>query len=99
MRKLRGSTWTAIAVGVAYGVTAQCVIRLDMFNSLFGVMSLGYIFLLPFVLGFVTAYPLFHQGIWKSLGASLATNALCLAIAFAVGWEGTICLIDRKSVV
>jgi hypothetical protein len=84
----------AIVAGVVYGVMAQLVARLPALNALWWVMSFGYAFVLPVTLGSIAATSLRPQrGLAASIGAGLLTAALCLLIAFAVGWEGSICLV------
>lgn len=84
----------ASAAGVAYGVVAQLVVRLDVLSALYGVMSLGYIFVLPCVLGAITTLNLRgERRLLVAVGASLLTATLCLGVALAVGWEGSICLV------
>lgn len=84
----------AIVAGVVYGATAQLVARLPALKGLWAVMSFGYAFALPFVLGMIAASGLRPQrGLGASVGAALLTAAVCLLLAFAVGWEGSICLV------
>lgn len=84
----------SIGAGVAYGVVAQLVARLDVLQALWAVMSFGYVFVLPVGLGLVAASGLRpERGIGASLGAGFSTAGLCLLVAFAVGWEGSICLV------
>lgn len=84
----------AIVAGVVYGAMAQLVARLPALKGLWAVMSFGYAFALPFVLGMIAASGLRPQrGVGASVCAGLLTAAVCLLLAFAVGWEGSICLV------
>ncbi|MFM2421229.1 MAG: hypothetical protein RL385_5952 [Pseudomonadota bacterium] len=84
----------AVATGLIYGVSAQLAVRLQLLQGLHAVMSFGYVFVLPAVLGIITALSLRPgRRWWESVGAALLTTALSLAVAFAVGWEGTICVV------
>jgi hypothetical protein len=84
----------SIGAGVAYGVVAQLVARLDVLQPLWVVMSFGYAFVLPLGFGYIAASGLRpERGLGASLGAGFSTAGLCLLVAFAVGWEGSICLV------
>jgi Polyketide cyclase / dehydrase and lipid transport len=84
----------AIGCGVGYGVVAQVVARLELLKGLFAVMSFGYVFVLPWVLGYVTATSLAPGRRWWQSGlAAMASVCLSLVVALAVGWEGSICLV------
>lgn len=82
--------------GIFYGIVAQFFIRLQMFDTLFGVMSFGYVFLLPFVLGILTVFfaPPSSQRSWVyRILMPWVTTGICLAASLIVGWEGTICFV------
>jgi len=86
----------AIVIGVLYGVICQLAIRAEVMQDLYGVMSLGYIFVLPLILGTVTlwyATPGQQESWLYRLFAPWGTAALCLLVSILVGWEGAICLI------
>ncbi len=86
----------AIGFGVLYGVVCQLFIRAKMAEALYGAMSFGFVFVLPFILGFVT---LWYAGererrSWLfMIFAPWATIAVSLVVALIVGWEGAICMI------
>jgi hypothetical protein len=83
-------------IGLVYGIVAQLFVRLEAVKELYAVMSLGMIFVLPLVLGFLTVwvaegetrrswpYRVFMP--WLTTGSSLA-------VSLAVGWEGSICVV------
>ncbi|MDB4987979.1 MAG: hypothetical protein JWN04_3157 [Myxococcaceae bacterium] len=84
----------ALGAGVAYGIATQLLARFAAFGPVYLLMSLGYVFVLPGVLGFITAQAIDPgRGLFATLGLSCLTGLLCLLVAFVVGWEGTICLI------
>lgn len=84
----------SIGAGVAYGVVAQLVARLELLQPLWVVMSFGYAFVLPVAFGYIAASGLRpERGLGASLGAGFSTAGMCLLVAFAVGWEGSICLV------
>lgn len=87
--------------GALYGLALQFFARVFIKNSpQFGasvlVMSLAYVLILPVVIGMVhvyirsrTATPGYVAAVFEPMLPAL----LCLAVSFAVNWEGTICLI------
>jgi hypothetical protein len=84
----------AVATGVIYGISAQFAVRLEALRALHAVMSFGFVFILPAVLGMITALtPRPSRRWWEAIGAALLTTALSLLVAFAIGWEGTICVV------
>ena len=84
----------AIIAGVCYGIVSQRAIRLHGLESLFGVMSVGFVFILPFLLGVVTiAYAReSQQRSWIfRIFAPIGTVFISLICSLIVGWEGAIC--------
>ncbi len=82
--------------GLAYGIIVQIAARLDRLKEVWSVMALGFVFLLPMTLGFLTA----HFGAYKQkrpltfyLFAPLLTAVASMFCAIVVGWEGLICMI------
>jgi hypothetical protein len=82
--------------GLLYGLVIQIAARTHHLKEVFGVMSLGFVFVLPLAVGFVAA----HFGGYKRgkqlrfyLATPLATASTCLIAAMLLGWEGLICLI------
>ncbi len=88
--------WIAVAFGVAYGVVSQAVIRVDSLHSLYGAMSFGFVFILPFILGFITLWfaSTEQRSSWLfRIFAPWATISLSLLFSLVIGWEGAICMI------
>jgi hypothetical protein len=79
--------------GLAYGLFVQVVARTGLMQSVVLVMTFGFVFLLPFSLGFVTAYFSKSKGAAAYFWGPQLSILSCLAIAIVVGWEGLICLI------
>ena len=85
-----------ILSGVLYGIVCQTTIRSHALSDLYGAISFGYIFILPFILGFITIlYATKEQReSWKyRIFAPIGTILLSLLFSLLVGWEGAICLI------
>jgi hypothetical protein len=90
----RSENWLALLAGMLYGIVAQLTARLPPLRTSFVVMSVGYVFVLPLLIGVVTSLARPREaGFWGALGWPLLSCALCLLAAGAVGWEGSICLI------
>jgi hypothetical protein len=87
---------TAIAAGLAYGLCFQILARVASLKNLLGVMSLGFVFLLPIGVGFVTTALAEREArrSWTfAIFAPVPTAMSCLFAAMIIGWEGLICLI------
>src|SRR5262245_14347995 len=82
----------SVSCGVIYGIFAQVFARLKLLSPVFMVMSIGYVFVLPIVLGAIAvgSHPSRVSG-WRAVGLALTTSITCLLVSLAVGWEGTIC--------
>ncbi len=85
-----------VGLGVSYGILAQFAIRIEALNDFFGIMSLGFVFVLPFCLGAITIY--FAEPPLKRLWGyriffPWVTAMICLFFALITGLEGTICLL------
>ena len=79
---------TGVAAGVLYGIVAQVVVRLDALQAAWMVMSLGFIFVLPAVLGAIAlivvgVHFIAMLGIGRLFRLGLAE--LCIASAVCVG--------------
>ena len=87
---------TASAIGVAYGIVCQLFIRAHVLEHLYGAMSFGFVFILPFVLGFITLQfaTVEQRRSWAfRIFAPWGPISVCLLFSLIVGWEGAICLI------
>jgi len=93
----------AAAIGVAYGTSAQIFMRFmskdegnKFGNGSFMVMTLGFVFLVPFAVGMLHVYLRQRDGmrsIALSIFEPMLPATLCLMLSLMIGWEGTICLI------
>ncbi len=82
--------------GLGYGIIVQIAARLDRLKEVWSVMALGFVFLLPMTLGFLTA----HFGAQKQkrtfafyVFAPQLTALASMVCAITIGWEGLICMI------
>ena len=86
----------SIIAGVIYGVFAQLFARTGFFNEALLVMSFSYVIILPFCLGWIAVQVASEEerAQWViCVLRPIGVVALCMLIAFLVGWEGTICVI------
>lgn len=85
-----------VCAGLLYGLIVQVAARTKTLSQVVGVMSFGFVFVLPVVLGFISAHLAgFRRGrsLFFYLGAPFATVIASLFSAMVFGWEGLICLI------
>ena len=87
---------TGVLVGALYGLACQFVLKTESLKDVFGIMTMGFVFVLPVCLGAITVY--FASDSARSSWAyrilmPWATASLCLLLAMITGLEGTICLI------
>jgi hypothetical protein len=85
----------AIVLGLAYGLCARAVFGLDILGDVFGVMTVAFIFGVPFGLGYLTisvAAP--HRSLrwWHYILLPWVPSLLALLSALALAWEGLICI-------
>jgi hypothetical protein len=96
-RMHRGVLATAAGCGFAYGLAVRLFFGLRFGgDEAFGFLSLGFIFGLPFVLGFLVVALGERAGRWRWwwwLLVPWIPSLLCLAAALVLGWEGLICIV------
>ncbi len=97
------SVLTALGIGISYGLSAQLFMRTlshkdeKIFSSAsFMVMTLGFVFFVPFAIGMLHVWLRQRDGM-RSYAQSIFEPMLpatsCLILSLVIGWEGTICLI------
>lgn len=93
----RWQLWGAVALGLTYGLTMRLLAGdiLSTSDGAFEVMTVGFIYFVPVIIGFLTVYV--SPGETPSWGRSvllpLVPMTLTLAAAFALFWEGLICIV------
>lgn len=84
-------------IGIIYGLSCQYGIQTDSMKEIFYGVSIGFVFILPILLGSITVYFGERNGGSKSWISRIfmpwLTALLCLFLAMITGLEGTICLI------
>ncbi|MCB0184908.1 MAG: hypothetical protein KDE31_11615 [Caldilineaceae bacterium] len=92
--KARG-LWLAVAAGVLYGLAARLAFygANPAWENLFTTMTCGFIFLMPAALGYLTVRFLHAPRLWQRIVLPWLPGLILVATAFAVGWEGSICIV------
>jgi hypothetical protein len=86
------ASMTGVVAGVAYGLTARFVARPSM-GGAFAVMTLAFLFLVPFVLGALTVASVRQPSILYRVLAPWIPMTLVVLVSALIGWEGAICII------
>jgi hypothetical protein len=60
---------------------------------LFGVMTLSFLVIVPFVIGFFSVRLVSAPRIWHALFGGWPACILSIVVTFVVGWEGSICIL------
>jgi hypothetical protein len=88
-----------VAYAVAYGIVARLVANYDAGAGGFFVMTIGVLFVVPFVLGYLTVRPVEEPTETYRLTAPWISSLLSIAVSVLVGWEGSICVIMGAPVI
>jgi hypothetical protein len=92
----------AVIVAICYGVFARWAFGVSngddaearsRFSDLFVVMSMSFLFVVPFALGFVATYVAGLTRIWRAMLFPQLPALLALGVVMGLAWEGSICLI------
>jgi hypothetical protein len=84
------------AVGLAYGLVFRLLFVQSRLEALFGVMTIGFLFVVPFALGWLTVAVGERSGPWSwpaRLFVPMLTALVALGSALALAWEGLICIV------
>jgi hypothetical protein len=82
-----------IVTGTVYGIVARLAVEAHVFAGTLAVMSLAFLFLVPFVLGALTVMPVESPSVLYQIFAPWVPTTLVVITAGVVGWEGAICII------
>lgn len=90
---------SGVIAGIVYGASARLAFGLlhqGPFETVFDLMSIAFLFLVPLVLGFLTVYLGEREGApwrwWRRVVVPWAPALVALASALALAWEGLICI-------
>jgi hypothetical protein len=79
-----------------YGLFARAFFGFHYFRDAFGVMTVGFLFLVPFVLGYLVVHVGEAKGRWSwpnRIMMPWLAAAACLVSALCLAWEGLICIV------
>lgn len=87
----RRATLVAALIGLCYGLL--CRYFFGNFQTSFGVMTVGFLVLTPFGIGFIVSFLSERAGRPNRVYLPLVTTAAMLMTAYLMLWEGLICLV------
>jgi hypothetical protein len=93
--RFRATAITGVAAGVIYGLLFRGLFGNDAMDDVFGVVSMGFLFLVPLALGFLTVFIGELGGEWPWSARLLLpclASLLALFAALLFAWEGVICI-------
>ncbi len=93
LRRGRPAIVLGIGAGFFYGIVARLAFSRPRLGLLFSSMTYGFIFFVPFAVGYVTVAPIESPTWTQRLLLPWLTSFLLLGTAALVGWEGSLCLV------
>jgi hypothetical protein len=86
--------WLAgLLLGGAYGLFARFGWAGDAYSGPFAVMTFAFLFITPLVIGYLAVRPAESPSLAYQVFMPWVPNLLVVAAAFAIGWEGSICIV------
>lgn len=83
-----------VLAGVAYGLAARVLVAMNSSNvDALSVMTLGFLFIVPVTVGYLTVHPMRAPSMKMRVFAPWLTCALVVLGSFVGGFEGSICII------
>ena len=82
-----------VIAGVAYGLVARLVVQTNEFFPSFTVMTVGFLFIVPMVLGALTIVAVRQPSIRYQVFAPWVPTLIVVGVSALIGWEGAICII------
>jgi hypothetical protein len=82
-----------ILVGLTYGLVARILVSNHWTSGAFGVMTIGFLFVVPVVMGYLTVRPIPEPSSSAKLFAPWVTCMLVVLCSLVGGLEGTICAV------
>jgi len=82
-----------ILLGATYGIATRVFTALGPFNDLWGVMTIGFLIIVPVVIGYLTVRPVVAPSRSFRFFAPWPTCVVTVIVAALLGMEGTICIV------
>jgi hypothetical protein len=87
------ATFIGVLSGVAYGLAARFVFDFPRTGGAFGVMTVGFLFIVPVAIGYLTVRPLREPSLPVAIFAPWLACALVILGSLVGGFEGAICIV------
>lgn len=84
---------TGLLLGAAYGVFARLALTLNLLDTVFTGVSLAFLVVVPFAMGVLTTRGRRAPGLAYRLLAPWVAILITVAVSWAIGWEGAICIV------
>jgi hypothetical protein len=82
-----------ISIGAGYGILARAVAQVSAIGTIFGVMTLAFLFIVPIAIGYLTVAPIERPSLAYSIFAPWIPSIVTVLAAALLGWEGAICIV------
>lgn len=94
----------SVAVGVisgtVYGIVARAAVALSpSAGGAMFVMTIGFLFVVPLTIGFLTVRPVARPSVPFRIFAPWISSLLAIGVAGLIGWEGSICVVMGAPVI
>lgn len=96
IHKANASIWFGLAAGILYGAIARLAFSYNRFQEFWSLMTVGFIFFVPFTLGILTVYygEKERTRSWRyRIFMPWVPCLILMSAAFLIGWEGSICIL------
>ena len=90
---LRRASMFGVLLGASYGLGARVTVARASFGGAFAVMTLGFLVLVPFAMGYLTVRPVSSPSHGCRVVAPWLPCGIVVLAAWLVGAEGTICIV------
>jgi hypothetical protein len=90
---LRRASLLGVALGAAYGLVARLAVGRSSFGGTYAVMTLGFLVLVPFAMGYLTVRSVPSPSGAFRVFAPWIPCLIVVAAAWVVGAEGSICIV------
>jgi hypothetical protein len=90
---LRRASVSGVALGAMYGLTARLAVSRSSFTGSYAVMTLGFLVLVPFAMGYLTVRGVPSPSVAFRVFAPWLPCLIVVAAAWVVGAEGAICIV------
>src|SRR5689334_17695464 len=90
---LKRTSLFGVLLGALYGLCARLAVSFALFGGVFAVMTLGFLVLVPFAMGYLTVRPVSAPSYVYRVLAPWVPCVFVVLVAWLAGAEGTICIV------